>query len=337
MKTHMNIPVFIPHAGCNNQCVFCNQRSITGKVLEPSPSDIADTVRDYLSGKGDKSAEIAFFGGSFTGIEKSKQEEYLKAVQPYIASGDVSGIRLSTRPDYISDDILVMLKKYNVKMIELGVQSMCDDVLEASGRGHNSKTALRSAGLIKEYGFKLGLQMMTGLPKDTKEKSIYTANRFVSMGTDCVRVYPTVILKDTPLYELYKRGEYSPHTVEEAVDTVKDVYKIFYGAGIPVIRIGLPETETLGGSVIAGAYHPALGEMVLSRLYRDDLENVAKSTRPEILSIRCDKFAASAVIGQKRCNIEYLKRTYNIPVTVTITGDEAILANNIIISKKSID
>lgn len=323
----MNIPIFIPHLGCNNDCVFCNQRSITGNKTEVSALDVKNIIDEYLTYKGDREAEVAFFGGSFTGLEIEKQNEYLDVAYLYVKSGQVTGIRLSTRPDYINDEILQNLKRYGVTTIELGVQSMCDDVLMASKRGHLSSKTIESASKIKEYGFKLGLQMMLGLPLDTKEKSIFTAKELVRLGADCVRVYPTVVLRDTYLYTMFKSGEYAPLKMEEAIDTAKEVLKIFKSANIPVIRVGLQETESLGGSIEAGPYHPAFGEMVSARIYRDKIEKFIAENKPSTVNVLVNSKEISKVVGQKRQNIDYFKNKFNITVNVLGSSDNIFSIN----------
>ena len=315
MKKVSNIPVFIPHLGCGNDCVFCNQRSITGKVCEPGVDDVRNSILSFLSHLKNRDALIAFFGGSFTGIEKEKQIMYLSVAKEFIGKGMVSGIRISTRPDYISEEILTLLKEYGVTNIELGVQSMCDDVLKKANRGHSASDTEKAASLINKFGFVLGLQMMPGLPGDTKEKSLFTAREIVRLGAKEARVYPTCVLKNTKLYDMYKSGEYTPLTVEEAVDISAEAVKILEENGIKVIRCGLQETDTLGDEVVAGAYHCAMGELVRSRILRDEMENLAKNAQNE-LTLEIPKAKLSQYVGQKRCNIKYLEEKYKIKINI---------------------
>ncbi|MBR5219136.1 MAG: radical SAM protein [Clostridia bacterium] len=337
MEKHMNIPVFIPHLGCKNDCVFCNQRSITGTLGEVSCDEVRGIIEEHLRFAQERQVEIAFFGGSFTGLDIQKQENYLSVAYEYVKSGDVSGIRLSTRPDYISIGILDMLSTYGVKTIELGAQSMCDDVLLKSGRGHRVQHTRESAALIKAKGFSLGLQMMLGLPGDTHEKSLYTAREICAMGADNTRIYPTVVLKHTCLYDMYMRGEYTPLTVEQAVETAKEAVKIFDSSGVNILRIGLQQSETLGSEVAAGAYHPAMGELVLSRLVRDDAESYITEHKAKEIIITADRKNISVAVGQNRCNIKYLEEKYSVPVKVKTDTRAGIYIQNTPLGRKRKD
>lgn len=316
MYKHSNIPIFIPHRGCNNNCVFCNQRSITGNKSAPTVKEVKKTIDEYLGFLKDRDAEIAFFGGSFTGIPMGEQTEYLGCAYEYVKNNKVLGIRISTRPDYIDEEILENLKKYGVINIELGVQSMCDDVLKASKRGHTASDTYKAAELIKKAGFGLGLQMMVGLPCDTPANSRYTACEIVKMGADFARIYPVCVLYETELYDMYKRGEYVPLDVDTAVEIAVDVMKILESGGVSVIRVGLQETDTLGGSIVAGAYHPAMGELVKSRIIRDSLENeiVNQSSKEEIV-FKIPAHMLSKAVGQHRCNVLYLEKKYNVKIS----------------------
>ena len=258
------IPVFIPHWGCPHACVFCNQRRISG-VKHPAD---AETVRAEVERartvlpKGER-AELAFYGGSFTAIPAEQQEALLSAAKAYLDEGVLSSIRLSTRPDAIDADVLTRLHRYGVETIELGAQSLCDEVLQCAHRGHTAADVENASRLIRTSGFQLILQMMTGLPGDSPERSIRTAEKIIPLKPDGVRIYPTVIVRDTELYDRWRAGEYREHTVEDAVALCARLLPLFEKAGIPVIRLGLNPTEELsGGAAVAGAYHPALGELV---------------------------------------------------------------------------
>jgi histone acetyltransferase (RNA polymerase elongator complex component) len=310
MAKNSIIPVFIPHAGCPHSCVFCNQRSISGHISPPDASGIAEIIDTALEKIGG-GAELAFYGGSFTAIPAGLQEEYLSAVQPYIQSGRITKIRISTRPDAIDADILSRLEKYCVRTIELGAQSMDDDVLLKSGRGHTSKDTENAAILIKSRGFSLVLQMMVGLPGDTPEKAMQTCRKICAISPDSVRIYPVVVLRGTELYRLWKRGEYTPPTVEEAVEICAGLLNAFIEANIPVIRLGLnPSDELSGGEAVAGAYHPALGELVLSRLFRAKaLELLSnEETRGKNIIFFVHKSRLGAMAGCRRENIIFLKQ-----------------------------
>ena len=226
---HSNISIFVPHIGCPHQCSFCNQFSITGSVKAPNPEDIVLAVNDAKKSKfyDPKSTELAFFGGSFTAIDINYQKHLLEAGYKHIKKGDISGIRISTRPDAINEDILIMLKNYGVTAIELGAQSMCDDVLIANNRGHSSKDVEIAGELIKSYGFSLGLQMMTGLFCDSAERDIYTAEKIISLNPDTVRIYPTIVLEGTRLSSLVKEGKFTPPSLEDTIDLVVKLLEMF--------------------------------------------------------------------------------------------------------------
>lgn len=316
MEKYSNIPIFIPHYGCGNDCVFCNQRSITGKKLPPSGDEVRAEIENFLSHLKNRRAQVAFFGGSFTGIDILMQREYLSVASEFLKNGEVFGIRLSTRPDYISREILEMLSEYGVTNIELGVQSMCDDVLEKSNRGHSALDTERASALINEYGFTLGLQMMPGLPGDTEEKTIFTAKEIVRLGAKEARVYPTCVLKNTRLYDMYLSGEYTPLTVEQAVEWSSKAVMILESGGVNVTRCGLQETDTLGDSIVAGGYHSAMGEMVKSRILREEIEIAARKCKDKVLLFKVPREKLSQYLGQKRCNIKYIEEKYKIKVNI---------------------
>ena len=304
------IPVFVPHLGCPNDCVFCNQRRISGHM---SPAD-AETVKNAienaaaLTPSGTK-RQLAFYGGSFTAIPDGQQLELFEAARPYLEDGTISSIRLSTRPDAIDGAVLARLKRNGVTTVELGAQSMCDEVLELSGRGHTASDVENSSRLIKAAGFELILQMMTGLPGDTDERSIETARRIIALRPDGVRIYPTVIVRDTALYDLWKAGRYAEHTVEDAVRVCAKLTAMFDEANIPIIRMGLNPTEDLsGGDAVGGAYHPALGELVRSRMMLDKARQLlAGAPHGSSVTLGVNRSDVSKMAGQHRCNIDTLK------------------------------
>ncbi len=309
----MNIPIFVPHAGCGHNCAFCDQRSITGAAAPPTIEEARATVEKYLSGKGEKNAEIAFFGGSFTGIDMELQRRYLAMAGEYLSRGLVDGIRLSTRPDYIDEERLGLLAEYGVTNIELGAQSMDDDVLSAVKRGHTAGDVRRASQLILSRGFTLGLQMMTGLPLDTPEKALATAHEFAALGAAETRIYPTLVMDGTELAHLWREGSYRPQSVEEAVALGAELYAFFRRSGIKVLRIGLSDSEALKASCVAGPYHPSIGELIKSRYIRNQLEPLAEGGH---LKISAPKRAVSRILGNRRCNAEYFK-SRGIILTVT--------------------
>ncbi len=296
-----NIPIFIPHAGCKNDCAFCNQKSITGQIIPPSVSEAEKIIEENLRTLTDEGHTIAFFGGSFTGIGESLMEEYLTLAQRYVDNKKIKGIRLSTRPDYIDEKILDILGKYSVTNIELGAQSLDEKVLFWSKRGHSAEDVKKAAELITKRGITLGLQMMIGLPKDTYEKSTATAKEFVALGAREVRIYPTVVLKNTLLAEMLEKGEYVPMDFEEAIDTAADCYSIFFENNVKVLRIGLQNSAELKENAVGGYYHEAIGEKVYSRVIR------RRATEAGGGKICYNSRFLSKVTGQRKENLPYLK------------------------------
>ena len=278
MKKEYIIPIFVPHLGCPHQCTFCNQKEISGQTKQVTANDVKETIEYYLKNFKDDSkyVEVAFYGGSFTAIDERKQNELLEAANEFIKQGRVNSIRLSTRPDYIDKSILKRLKKYNVKTIELGVQSANDYILANCQRGHTFEDVKKASKLIRLYGFTLGHQMMIGLPESTKLDEINTAKALIKLKPKIVRIYPVLVIKNTPLAKEYEQGEYIPLTVEQAVDRAKDIMQLFNNAKIEVIRIGLQNTEEItdpseeSSQVIAGPYHPAFRQLVESGMWYDE-------------------------------------------------------------------
>ncbi len=313
----MIIPIFIPHEGCPNDCAFCNQRTISGKESPPTISDAEKIINAHLETMGGYAEQIAFFGGSFTGIDTTMQNSYLSLAKKYIDQKCVGSIRLSTRPDYIDEDIVKRITSYGVKNIELGAQSMSDDVLLMSNRGHSALQVENASEIIKRNGAVLGLQMMTGLPLDTDEKSMQTARKFVSLGAEETRIYPTVVLKGTVLEVLYRSGKYNAQTLEEAVELAARLYAYFEENGVTVLRIGLPDSLSLKENYVTGPYHPSFGEIVQSRKIRNEIEQFAEKKK-EITVVANKKFI-SKIMGNKRANVIYFK---NKGITLTVTEDE---------------
>lgn len=307
------IPVFVPHLGCPNDCVFCNQRRISGEQLPAGPETVKNAIESaaaFLPQGGKR--QLAFYGGSFTAIPVCQQQALLSVAKEYLDRGDIDSVRLSTRPDAIDDEILHRLRAHGVETIELGAQSLDDEVLILSGRGHTAEDVENASRLIKARGFKLILQMMTGLPGDTPEKDIETAKKIIALKPDGVRIYPTVIVRDTALYDMWQAGTYPEHSVEDAVQVCSELLPLFEAAGIPVIRLGLNPTDDLsGGDAAAGAYHPALGEMVKSRIMLKKAEQLMAATEPgSSLILEVGRGKTSQMTGQKRCNLDYLKAKY---------------------------
>lgn len=315
---HVNIPVFIPHLGCPNQCVFCNQRSIS-EHKDFHEESVRDEIEQVLSTlRPEDEAEIAFFGGSFTGIDRALMCRLLNLAESYVKSGRVQSIRLSTRPDYIDDEILSILSSYSVKTVELGLQSMDDAVLSACRRGHTAQEAEVACRAVVNAGFSLVGQMMIGLPAATPESEIQTAQKIIDLGASAVRIYPTVVFYDTPLCEMAQHGHYAPLTVEEAVERTAPVLQLFRARALPCIRVGLCATESLASpnAVYAGPNHPALGEMILGEcLYQKVKETVLQAElMGEGIVLEVPKKELSATVGQHRRNIEKLQRETGVTV-----------------------
>lgn len=261
--------------------------------------------------------EIAYFGGTFTGLSREEMTAYLSLARPYIENGTVDGIRISTRPDMISQDILELLKEYGVTHIELGVQSMEDAVLQKAGRCYTSATVEHSAKLISEGGFSLGLQMMTALPGDTKEKSLATAQKIIALGAEETRIYPTLVIRDTPLAELYKQGKYIPADLDETVNLCAELKQLFDSAGVTVLKIGLH--STIGEDVIAGPYHPAFGQLVNSHICLYKLKSYIKENTlyNTELFVTSREYSESDIIGHKRANADFLQNQYKITLKLS--------------------
>lgn len=302
--THSNISIFVPHIGCPCRCSFCNQNSITGVKTKVSEEDIMSAVALAKKSRGydPTETEIAFFGGSFTAIERGYMENLLKTANKFLKNNSVFGIRISTRPDAIDKEVLEILKKYGVTSIELGAQSMCDDVLVKNSRGHLSADVEKSSELIKSYGFSLGLQMMTGLYGSTPEKDRYTAERLIELKPSTVRIYPTIILKNTVLAEKFLSGEYKTYSVEETVDLCAELVQLFRQNGIEVIRTGLHSITDK--DYVGGPWHPAFGELVAGRIYLNNALKQLKKTGDYTLFVNPKNI--SMMVGQKRENIKKL-------------------------------
>ncbi len=314
MRTY-HIPVFVPHKGCPNDCVFCNQRQITGQIADVTKEDVVSIIEENLDTiSADSYVEVAFFGGSFTGIDIDKQRELLSAVEPYVKSGRVNGIRCSTRADYITIEILTMLKEYGMTAIELGVQSTDDYVLSCSRRGHSFSDVVKASELIKSFDIELGLQMMLGLPGDTKEKMLKTCEDLISLEPKCVRIYPTLVVPDTALWQMYDKGEYAPLSLEETVDILSVIMPKFKNAGINIIRVGLQTTDNINENTVSGPYHPAVRELAEGRIVRNVME---KYITGDALNVCVNPSRVSVTVGHKRCNSLYFKEKYSCRLSVT--------------------
>ncbi len=332
-KQHANIPIFIPHLGCPNDCVFCNQRTISGHNSF-DPSSVKNEIEAALATLGERRAEIAFFGGSFTGIDRALMIYLLDTAEGYVKSGRVSGIRLSTRPDYIDGEILDILKKYTVNAVELGIQSTSDKVLALSKRGHTADVSARAARAVVDAGFDFVGQMMIGLPGSTREDEIKTALDICRFGAVAARVYPTVVFRKTELCLMSERKEYVPLDNETAVSRSADVLDIFDKNSVDVLRVGLCASENLASEteVAGGANHPALGELAMSELFfRRICEKLGDSPQNgKALRIYVPQGSVSKAVGQKKHNIERLCEKYGVNI-VKILEKNDIFSYNILI------
>ena len=334
LMKHVNIPVFIPHLGCPNGCVFCNQRSISGREafdMEAMESEIGQVLSTV---DPSSSVEIAFFGGSFTGIDRGLMISLLERAECFVKEGRVEGIRLSTRPDYISEEILEILSRYSVKTVELGLQSMDDGVLAASRRGHTAEQGKRACALVKQYGFSLIGQMMVGLPASSVNTEVATAETLCDIGVDGVRVYPTVVFEDTELCEMAKQGVYEPLSTEDAVERTKAVLNVFRQYDVPCIRVGLCASENLASDkVYGGASHSAIGELAMGEIFFEEMCRKIEErgdVRGKKVIFYVPRGAVSRAIGQKRVNVERICKKYS-PLRVKVLEKNEILRYNIMI------
>ncbi len=312
---HITVGLFVPHRGCPNQCSFCNQKSISGQLSELTTDDVHQAVKKAMENLELNGAEIAFFGGSFTAIEREYMLSLLSAAAGYVDYKKFKGIRISTRPDCIDDEICKILKEYKVTAVELGAQSMDDNVLILNKRGHTSEDVENAVNMLKAYGFETGLQMMTGLYGSDKNESIETAEKIISLSPDTVRIYPTVVLEKTHLAELFEKGEYIPQTVEQAVEICSELLVLFYKADIRVIRVGLHSGGNVEDGFIAGAYHPAFKELCESRIYFNLISEKLKNKDPADYTVFVPKGAVSQAVGQKKQNLKkFSEKGYNLTV-----------------------
>lgn len=326
MSKEYVIPIFVPHLGCPNDCIFCNQKSISGQKNNITKEQTRKTIEYFLDNIKDKESkkEIAFFGGSFTGIDVKIQEELLQVANEYIQNGQVHSIRISTRPDYINKEILRRLKKYKVKTIELGVQSANNYILEKANRGHTFEDVKKASKLIRWYRFNLGHQMMIGLPDSTRKDEINTAKSLIKLRPKMVRIYPVLVIKGTKLEKEFNSGNYEPLPLVQAVETSKQLVKMFKDRNIEVIRIGLQNTEEISdpenkqSEVVAGPFHPAFRQLVETSMWYDAIvEKIKKlNVRVKEVEVTVNPIDVNNVIGHKRENILKLKDIYEVDLIV---------------------
>ena len=322
MKKQYIIPIFVPHLGCPNDCIFCNQKSISGQKSNMTKEKAKEIIENYLKSidKENAQKEIAFFGGSFTEIEEERQEELLQVASEFVKSGQVESIRVSTRPDAIDKKILKRLKKYKVKTIELGVQSSNNYILKRINRGHTFEDVKRAAKLIRWNGFRLGVQMMVGLPESTTIDEINTAKELIKLKPKMVRIYPVLVIKNTPLEKELEKGTYKPLTVVQAVEVCKEIVRLFHDKNIDIIRIGLQPTDEISepgsekSEVVAGPYHPAFRQLVESAMWYDAIVGKIKRLNVKVkeVEVTVNPVDANNVIGHKKENVKNLKDLYDV-------------------------
>lgn len=314
------ISIFVPHWGCPHRCVFCHQPHITGVALSTrvTPDDVRKTIEIALaepkSKKKNVQFDVAFYGGTFTGLDISQQEEFFQTVQPYIDRGDLHGIRLSTHPGMFNDQIFTLLEAFPVTLVELGVQSFDNQVLQKSGRGHTAEEAEYMIRRLQQLGIGVGVHLMIGLPEDSHEKSLFSTQKTIALQPDSVRVHPTLVIRGTQLEVLYRKHLYHPLSLESAVYTCKEMLKLFRAHQIPVIRIGLQPTESMEQRIIAGPYHPAIRQLVESEMMYEQMETFCIS---QSFSGKCATFYVSpqdltTVRGQKKTNIRKLQQQFEL-------------------------
>jgi histone acetyltransferase (RNA polymerase elongator complex component) len=319
------VPFFISHRGCPHRCVFCDQQRVAGADGSlPGSGEIREKVAEYRRSSGRVSIEVAYYGGSFTSLPREEQLGLLIPLQPLIASGEVSSIRVSTRPDSVNGECASLLRAMGVRTVEIGVQSMDDGVLALAGRGHTAADVEAAVASLKGEGMAVGLQLMPGLPGDCADTSLSSLSRALTFAPDFLRIYPTVVLANTALADRYAEGSYLPLTLRQAVSLCKVMLHRALLAGVPVIRMGLQPTAELErpGAVIAGPYHPAFRQMVEAELRYDLLEHlVADRYRddPDV-EVFCSPARVSDVTGQRRVNLERLLRERGVRVT-GVRGD----------------
>lgn len=326
MKDQYVIPIFVPHLGCPNDCIFCNQKSISGQKKNITKEEVKNTIDNYLKNIKDKKVikEIAFFGGSFTAIDENLQEELLKVAYNYIKEGLIDSIRISTRPDCINKKTLKRLKRYKVKTIELGVQSANNYILKRSNRGHTFEDVKKASRLIRWYGFTLGHQMMVGLPESTRIDEINTAKELIKLKPKMIRIYPVLVIRNTKLEKEYEKGIYEPITLVQAVEICKELVRMFANKNIDVIRIGLQSTQEISdprnkeSEVVSGPYHPAFRQLVESSMWYEAIVSKIKKLNVKVkeVEVTVNPIDANNVIGHKKENVNKLKELYDVDLIV---------------------
>lgn len=338
-KRHYIIPIFVPHEGCPHDCAFCNQARITGEELDDikgpkfklengvNAKFVKDTIEEYMKTivkTEDTTVEVSFFGGTFTAVDMNKQRRLLSVAKEYKETGVIDYIRLSTRPDYIDDDILTHLKSFSVDIIELGVQSLNEEVLIKATRGHTGEDVRVASKLIKDYGFTLGHQIMLGLPSDTKERDIETVKKSISMGPKIARIYPALTIKDTAMEYMFNNNMYNPYSLDECVDIAKACYKLFIEAGVNVIRVGLQATDNIaeGQDIVTGPFHPAFRELVEGDILNEEIQNIIELNNiKDDITIEISNRSVSKLYADKKRYFNELKEKVKNSIIVKVIND----------------
>ncbi len=330
------IPIFLPNLGCRQRCIFCNQKTVAPEV--PSPAHVREFIRTSLnqfSSNEHRERQIAFYGGSFTAIPKEDQRSYLMEVHPFLSSGMIDSIRISTRPDALNEEVLSLLKEYGAKTVEVGAQSMVDEVLLLSHRGHSPKDTISAVSQLKHRGFEVGIHLMIGLPGDSLDRYLQTLDQVIDLKPDFVRIHPALVLKGAPLETLWQEGNYSPLTLEEAIQWLKEGLLKIQKTSIPVARIGLQPTKDLEDSCLAGPYHSALHQLVVSEIYLDMatclLETHPNGAKPVLF---CQPGEVSNVRGQRNNNLQKLRKHFGLK-WIEIQGREDIPRGTLVLQTGS--
>lgn len=320
------IPIFLPAMGCRERCLFCNQKASSERLF--SPSSVRDFIETSLvqipSNKKDREKQVAFYGGSFTAIPRDDQIRYLTEVQPFIASGLINSIRVSTRPDALDEKTLFLIKEYGVKTIEVGVQSMIDEVLSLALRGHRAEDTVSATLRLKQWGFHVGHQLMIGLLGDTCDRFLQTLDRVIELKPDFVRIHPTLVLRGAPLENLWREGGYTPLSIEETIDWLKRGLARLENSSLSVARMGLQPTEELERDFLAGPYHPALRQLVDAAIFFDMAASLLQSSQEKDQALFfCHPKEISNLRGQKNENILKLKKRFNLS-DILINGKQEL-------------
>lgn len=313
--TPLILPIFLPHLGCRQHCLFCNQKATAHEIPPPQAVGkfIETSLGHFSTHPEERERQVAFYGGSFTAMSEKDQISYLKAVQPFLSSGILNSIRLSTRPDALSEGTLTILKKYGVKTVEVGVQSMADEVLVLSKRGHTAEDSVTAIFRLQHWGFEVGVHFMIGLQGDTCDHFLCSVDRIIDLRPDFVRIHPTLVLKGALLEELWRDGKYTPLSLDEAIQWLKIGMLKIEKASLSLARIGLQPSKELEEHLLAGPFHPALHQLVDSAIFYDMAEGLLQKhpegSKPVFI---CHPKNLSGLKGQKNENLLKLKSRFKL-------------------------